>query len=78
MPHAEYNRKKVEELKLAIQGVLSVLSLQSPPLDENPSASECPTAVAPATSDDITTSVAESGTSLVPPSPIFHTILTAP
>ena len=77
MPHAEYNRKKVEELKLAIQGVLSVLSRQSPPLDENPSASECPTAVAPATSD-ITISVAESGTSLAPPSPIFHTILTAP
>ena len=76
-PHAEYNKKKVEELKRAIQEVFSVLNLQSSSLDENPGVIERAT-VAPDTSDDATTSAAKSGTSSAPPSPIFRTVLTVP
>jgi hypothetical protein len=66
-PHIEYNKGKVEEHKLKIQGILSTLGALSSPLDENFNVGgSVPHLVHVDPHGTATTSVSEGGTSLAP------------
>jgi len=62
IPHVEYDKKTVEEHKLEIQEMLSVINPQSLPSCGNLSVIGNPAPVANAISGGTVTSIAESGT----------------
>ena len=77
VPHVKYNKSKVEGYKLEIQQILRILNAS---FDENLARmGERPRHFAPfGPHDTATTSVPESGTSPVPPSPAHYGMLIVP
>ena len=77
-PHIKYDKGKVEEHKLKIQGILGALNTPGSSLaDENLSMSARAPQLA-LRGPPVATSVIEDGMSLTPPSPVLYGILIAP
>ena len=77
-PHIKYDKGKVEEHKLKIQGILGTLDATGSPLDsENLSMSARAPQLA-LRGPPVVTSVIGDGMSSTPPSPVLYGILIAP